>query len=217
MSPSQDPVSPIPPSPEDAAPSPEDAARSPDGDATADITTLLKHAGGDSAAASELYRRVHETLQRIARRRMRRERSDHTLQATALVHEAWIRLLGDQPVDWSDRAKFYAAAAESMRRILIDHARRRGAARRGGDRRRLPASLVDLAAQDDAERILAIDDAISQLEREEPDVAAVVRLRFYAGLTIDEVAAALGQSPRQVDRLWSYARARLYRDLSPDD
>ena len=93
----------------------------------------------------------------------------------------------------------------------------RGAARRGGDRRRLPASLVDLAAQDDAERILAIDDAICRLEREEPDVAAVVRLRFYAGLTIDETAATLSLSPRQVDRLWSYARARLHRDLSPED
>ena len=210
MSASQDQVSPIPPSP-------EEAARSPDGDAAADITTLLKHAsGGDSVAASELYRRVHDTLQRIARRRMRRERSDHTLQATALVHEAWIRLLGDQPVDWTDRAKFYAAAAESMRRILIDHARRRGTARRGGDHRRLPANLVDLAAQDDAERILAIDDAICRLEREEPDVAAVVRLRFYAGLTIDETAATLSLSSRQVDRLWSYARARLHRDLSPE-
>lgn len=182
-----------------------------------DITELLKQASNaNSSAAGELYRQVHETLQRIARRRMRRERADHTLQATALINEAWLKLIGDQPVDWPDRARFYAAAAESMRRILVDHARQRGSAKRGGAKPRLPANLLDLVADDDAERIIAMDDAIAQLERDEPDLAAVVRLRFYAGLSVDDTAAALGQSARNVDRLWSYARAKLYRLLSPE-
>ncbi len=173
-------------------------------------------AGVSHRTETELYRMVHQTLRHIAQQRMRRERKDHTLQATALVNEAWLRMTGDKTVAWSDRGEFYAAASDAMRRILIDHARRHRAARRGGRHRRTPLSVVDLAADNDAEEILALEEAVTRLEKDEPEVGAVVRLRFYAGLTIDETAAALNISPRHVDRLWAYARARLLRMLSSD-
>jgi RNA polymerase sigma factor (TIGR02999 family) len=145
---------------------------------------------------------------------MTAERPDHTLQPTALVHEVYLRLIGDEPIKWSTRAHFFSAAAEAMRRILIDHARRRGRLKHGGGRRRVPLSVVDLAAQDNLDEILTLDDAIRRLQEQEPDVAQVVNLRFYAGLGIDDTAAALGVSPSTVDRLWKYARAWLYREVA---
>lgn len=179
------------------------------------VTSLLNGAaGGDRVAATELFRRVHHTLRRIARQRMCFERKDHTLQPTALVNEVWMKLIGGKPIDWSGRRHFYAAAADAMRHILIDHARQRGAAKRGGENKKLPLNITDLAIRDDPQEILAIDDAISRLEQEEPDIGAVVRLRFFAGLSIEETAAALDQSPRNINRLWTYARARLYRILN---
>ncbi len=141
---------------------------------------------------------------------MQRERAGHTLTATALVHEAYLRLApaGLRP---EDRPRFFHAAAEAMRRILIDHARRRGAAKRGGGRRRLEEieNVADLARDEQPEVTLALDAAIGELEAEDAAAAAVVRLRFYAGLTGEQTAEVLGLSPRQVDREWVYARTFL--------
>jgi RNA polymerase sigma factor (TIGR02999 family) len=156
-------------------------------------------------------------LRKIAQQRMSEERSGHTLQATALVHEAYLRLVGDSEVHWQGRGHFFAAAAEAMRRILIEHARGRARVKRGGEHgappKRVPLNVLDLAAEGDPEEILMLDDAIRRLEMEDPQAGCVVRLRFFAGLSMDETAAALGVSPSSVDRDWAYARARLQRML----
>jgi RNA polymerase sigma factor (TIGR02999 family) len=157
---------------------------------------------------------VYEHLRAIAQRQMNQERPGHTLTATALVHEAFLRLapgLSDGP----RRAEFYHAAAEAMRRILVDHARRRGAAKRGGGRTRVPdiQSVLDLARDDQLDDVLALDEALLRLEKEDEEAASVVRLRFFAGLTGDQAAAVLAISPRQVDRAWAFARAFLARAL----
>lgn len=181
------------------------------------VTRLLGEAERGSAHASEqLLPLIYAQLKELARHRMADERAGHTLQATALVHEAYLRLVGDREVRWSGRAQFFAAAAEAMRRILIDHARARGSAKRGGDLRRVPLSVVDLASADQLDEILAVDEAVSRLEKVAADVAAVVRLRFYAGLSVQEVADALDISPRTVERQWAFARAWLFRELNYD-
>src|SRR5262249_19377511 len=151
----------------------------------------------------------------IARRRMSAERHEHTLQATALVHEAYLRLLGDDgaALAWSSRAHFFSAAAEAMRRILIEHARGRGRVKRGGGRKRGPVDVIDLASAENPEDILALDAAICRLEERDPQAARIVRLRFYAGLSVEEAAEALGISPRTVKRDWAFARAWLYEQL----
>jgi len=161
--------------------------------------------------------RVYEELRAIAQARMAAERQEHTLQATALVHEAYMRLVGDGGLAWADRAQFYHAAAEAMRRILIEHARKRGRVKRGGDRKRLPVSVLDLAAAEDSAEILAVEEAIRRLEGEDREAAAVVRLRFFAGLSVEETSQALARSPRSVAREWAYARARLFQFLNEAD
>jgi RNA polymerase sigma factor (TIGR02999 family) len=151
---------------------------------------------------------------------MAAERAEHTLEATALVHEAYVRLVGGEPIAWEGRQHFYLVAAEAMRRILIDHARARSGPRRGGDRRRVPLNnVLDLtaAADDNLPEILALDDAVSRLDKVSPTVAAVVRLRFYAGLSVEETADALQISPRTVKREWTYGRAWLARELGAFD
>jgi RNA polymerase sigma factor (TIGR02999 family) len=182
---------------------------------TAQITRMLNDIahGGSDAARQDLLQCVYDQLHAIAQRRVASERPGHTLQATALVHEAYLRLIGDTPTPWRDRGHFYLAAAEAMRRILVDHARARRADKRGGDRRRLPLSVCDLANNDDPEQILALDAALLRLQEEDAGGAEVVRLRFFAGLTVEETAAALGVSERSVKREWAYARAKLYRYL----
>ena len=157
---------------------------------------------------------VYDQLRAIAQQRLNAENSGHTLQATALVHEAFLRIGQNRQVPFRDRAHFFATAAEAMRRILIDHARAKGAAKRRPPGRDL-FSVIDLAEHPDAEEILALDRALERLEGAEPEVAAVVRLRFFAGLSVDETAEALDMSPRQVDRLWAYARAWLWREVRP--
>ncbi len=170
-------------------------------------------------AAQDLLPLVYDQLRRLARQRMAQERVGHTLQATALVHEAFARLSGPGGAGgarFANVAHFYHAAAEAMRRILIEHARSRGAEKRGGAVRRVSfTTVLDLAAAPDPAEILAFDEAILRLEQETPDAAEVVRLRFYAGLSVEETAAALGVSPRTVNREWQYARAWLYRVLGP--
>ena len=173
---------------------------------TPDITRLLE--GG----AGELLPLVYEQLRRQAQGMMAGERSGHTLSATVLVHEAYLKLVGPREIPWAGRAHFYAAAAEAMRRILLDHARARG--RRGGGARPL-TEVGDVAAlaEADPDQIVAVDDAVRRLESEDPEAAAMVRLRFYAGLSVEQAAEALGVSARTGARLWTYARAVLYRKL----
>jgi RNA polymerase sigma-70 factor (ECF subfamily) len=169
----------------------------------------------DAIGRGSLVATVYGELHRIAKQRMRGERSDHTLQATALVHEVFVRLTENRGAPWKGKAQFFVAAAEAMRRVLIDHARRRGADKRGGARQRVPLNVADLAHVEDPAQVLALDEAILRLEQEEPRAAAVVRMRFYAGLGVDETAEVLGQSRRTVLRDWEYARAWLHAALDP--
>lgn len=184
------------------------------------VTQILQRVdSGDAAASEELLPLVYEQLRRCAEVAMRGERAGQTLQATALVHEAYVRLLGERE-SWQGRAHFFHAAARAMRQLLIERAREKGRIKRGGDGaagsgpKKVAVNLFDLAAEAPADEILALDEAMTALESRDPDVAAVVRLRFYAGLTVDETALALGVSPRQVDRLWSYARAVLFEHVA---
>ena len=180
----------------------------------ADITRMLQAASdGDSSAVSALFAQVYEELRSIAGQHMRGERRDHSLGATALVHEAYVRLLGAELLRVRDRAGFFHAAAEAMRRILIEHARQRGRQKRGGTARRIPLDVVDLAAEEQFDEFLAVDEALRRLEREDAHVAEVVRLRFFGGLSVDDVASVLESSPRSVARDWAYARAWLFRAL----
>ena len=180
---------------------------------TAEVTRLLGAAG---PVSEQLLPLVYAELRKLAASRMNAERPDHTLQPTALVHEAYLRLAGDRERPWANRAHFFAAAAEAMRRILIDHARAKQGPQRGGGRRRLPLDVVDLATTGDPDQIMALDEAIARLERQDPDAGRVVRLRFYAGLDIEETGLALGISPRTVKREWAFARAFLLRELERD-
>lgn len=189
------------------------------GDAKQPITQLLQEAAaGNRLAENALLEHVYDQLRVIARERMKHERAGHTLQATALVNEALVRLIPSAKQDgsaftWRDRAHFYRAAAEAMRRILIDHARQRGRQKRGGSVKRDVMNVCDLAALDDSDEILALDDVISRLQGEDGFAAEIVRLRFFAGLTVEQTAEALGVSPRTVKREWAYARARLFHLL----
>ncbi len=178
-----------------------------------DATVLLAAAAaGDAAAADRLLPLVYEQLRRAAELHLAGERPGHTLSATAIVHEAYLKLVGPREVPWAGRAHFYAAAAQAMRRILVDHARARAA--RGGSRVPLEAiGDVGALATADREQILAVDAAVARLEAEDPETGAVVRLRFFAGLSVDQTAEALGISPRSAARLWTYARAVLFRTL----
>jgi RNA polymerase sigma factor (TIGR02999 family) len=156
---------------------------------------------------------VYQQLRELAARRMANERTGHTLQPTALVHEAYVRLLG-QRKRWNNSGEFYLAAAEAMRRILIDHARANGSQKRGGRQHRLPLnSLLELAGSDRFEEILSLDELILRLEKVSASAAQVVRLRFFAGLSTQEAADALGVSVRTLQREWNFARAWLAREL----
>jgi RNA polymerase sigma factor (TIGR02999 family) len=185
-------------------------------DVPSEVTRLIDDLGkGSPDAACALLPLVYEQLRELARHRMADERAAHTLQATALVHEAYIRLVGGgRPAGWGGRAHFFHAAAEAMRRILIEHARAKGRVKRGGTaRQRVPMNVVELAVEHDPCEILDLDDAICRLDEQSPDLAAVVRLRFYAGLSIEETAEVLGCSAQTVKRDWSYARAWLFHRL----
>jgi len=172
---------------------------------------------GRGEASNQLLPLVYDQLRAIARQRMNEERAGHTLQATALVHEAYLRLVGDENMAWADRSHFYAAAVEAMRRILIDHARRRGAVKRGGDWRRAAVNVASLALDENLDSFLALDDAFLRLEEQDPKAAQVVRLRFYAGLSIEDTARILEVSPRTVKREWTYARSWLLHRLENEE
>ena len=185
-----------------------------------DVTRLLDAAAaGEPQAAADLLPLVYAELRKLAAARLAAEPAGHTLQPTALVHEAYVRLVdGHQPRDWNGRGHFFAAAAEAMRRILVDHARRRKSAKRGGHRERLDLDAIDAAVADWPEDLVALDEALARLAVVDPKAAQLVHLRFFAGLPIPEVAEMLRMSPRTADRLWAYARAWLHqavRDIDP--
>lgn len=169
--------------------------------------------------ANELLSVVYDELRRLAARKMNRENPGQTLQATALVHEAWLRLGGDRQPQWHDRHHFLAAAAEAMRRILIDNARRKKARRHGGEVERVDFDLdsLELAAGMDNDQLLALHEALDALAAHDHVKAELVKLRFFAGLTLSEAAAALGLSEPTAKRYWSYARAWLYREMTRAD
>jgi RNA polymerase sigma factor (TIGR02999 family) len=180
---------------------------------TNDLTLLLQAAGEGRASQAELFPLVYAQLRELARRQMGGERVGHSLQPTALVHEAWLRLGGNDAVSWQGRAHFFASAAEAMRRILVDHARSRNAQKRGANSQRLPLDAVELAAADDPWQVLALDEALGRLEERDERLARVVRLRFWAGLDEREVAELLQLSERTVRNDWKLARAWLAREL----
>lgn len=178
----------------------------------ADVTQLLDAlAGGDPNAGADLLPLVYAELRQLAAARMAGERPGQTLDATALVHEAYLRLVGPgRPDRWAGRGHFFTAAAEAMRRILIEAARRKHGPRRGGGRSRVTADLDRLAATADDPALLDLDEALDALAAESPVRAELVKLRFFAGMTTPEAAAALGVSVATAERYWAYARARLY-------
>ena len=181
-----------------------------------EITLILNRIEqGDSQATEELLVLVYDDLRKLASSKMAREVASLTLQPTALVHEAWLRLGGDQQPDWQNRAHFFAAAAESMRRILIDRARSRHAVRHGGGQVRLNVDDLELAEAPDDDRVLAINDALEKFALVEPQKAELVKLRYFAGLTVEEAAQTLGISEPTAKRWWTYARAWLFREIRP--
>jgi RNA polymerase sigma factor (TIGR02999 family) len=177
------------------------------------VTRLLDAAvGGDPRAAADLLPLVYDELRKLAAARMAEEQQGHTLQPTALVHEAYVRLTGgDQPREWNGRVHFFAAAAEAMRRILVDHARHKKSLKGGGGWARAELREDAVAAPEGPDEVLAVDDALAGLAAADPQAAELVKLRYFAGLSVDEAAAALDISPRSADRLWAYARAWLQR------
>lgn len=181
----------------------------------ADVTQLLDAAAaGDPQAAADLLPLVYDELRKLAAARMAKETPGHTLSATALVHEAYLRLVaGGQPRDWNGRGHFFAAA-EAMRRILVDHARHKLTHKAGGELNRVDLSDELTTSDVPPAELVAIDEALTQLERHDPQAAGLVKLRYYAGLSHQEAADALGISRRVADRIWALARAWLYRQIA---
>src|SRR3954451_21044817 len=181
-----------------------------------DVTQVLNAIEqGDPRAAAELLPLVYDELRKLAAAHLADEKPGQTLQPTALVHEAYVRLVSPEPDQhWGGRAHFFAAAAEAMRRILLDAARRKGRRKRGGGRGRRDLDGIDPAAPEDSDDLLALDEALGRLAAADPQAAELVRLRFYAGLPIPEVARILGISPRTADRTWAYARAWLHQAVA---
>jgi RNA polymerase sigma factor (TIGR02999 family) len=180
-----------------------------------ELTRILNEIGqGDPRASAELLPLVYEELRRLATERMAQERPGQTLQATALVHEAYLRLVGGgDAVEWDNRWHFFGAAAEAMRRVVLNQARDRKRLKRGGNFRRLSLESIDLASDEDVESFVAISEALDQLAQADATAAEVVKLRFFAGLKQREVAAALGVSLRTVEREWAFAQAWLFDRL----
>ena len=188
----------------------------PPADPTADLTVLLRKAeGGDEAAAHEILPLVYGELRRLAAAKLAHEAAGQTLQPTALVHDAWLRLGGDKQPHWDNRAHFFGAAAEAMRRILIDNARRKQRDKHGGGLRRVNWENLDVAITTDSETLLAVDGALARLARHDPIGARLIELRFFAGLSNVEAARVIGLSERTAKRTWAYARAWLHKELTP--
>jgi RNA polymerase sigma factor (TIGR02999 family) len=173
---------------------------------------------GDPHAAERLLPLVYEELRKLAAAKLAQEKPGQTLQATALVHEAYLRLVDvEQAQQWNSRGHFFAAAAEAMRRILVDTARSKRAEHHGGGRRRVAVEVDDLAARQDDPKLLALDEALAKLEQQHPSKAQLVKLRYFAGLSIRAAAETLGISTATADRYWAYARAWLQREMTGGD
>ena len=183
-----------------------------------DVTRILSQIeSGDPSAAEQLLPLVYDELRKLAAARMAQEAPGQTLQATALVHEAYVRLVGGQPEQaWDNRGHFFAAAAEAMRRILVEQARRKGRLKRGGELIQQDLDEIDIAASTEPDEILAIDAALTRLTSTNGQAAQLVHLRYFAGLTIREAAEVLGVSSRKADQIWAYARARLLAEMGKD-
>ncbi|HNQ91125.1 MAG TPA: ECF-type sigma factor [Verrucomicrobiota bacterium] len=184
----------------------------------AEVTHLLMAIErGEAQAAEALLPVVYEELRRLAAMKLAREKPGQTLQATALVHEAWLRLVGHEPEAaqprWEGRRHFFGAAAEAMRRILIENARRKASGRHGGGLQRVELEQVEPAAAMPPDDLLALDEALQELAAVDPKTVELIRLRFYAGLTAEQAAEVLGISRRTADRMWSFGRAWLYRAM----
>jgi len=178
------------------------------------VTHILECIGrGEAQAANELLPLVYEELRKLAAVKMASENAGHTLQPTALVHEAWLRLVGDEDRKWNDRTHFFAAAAEAMRRILVDNARRKRAQRHGGGYQRVEMPEVALASAPCDDQVLAVNDALEEFARIEPQKAELVKLRYFVGMKIDEAAEVLGISVPTASRYWTYARAWLAEEI----
>jgi len=179
-----------------------------------DVTLILQAVRrGDGQAAEELLPMVYNELRQLAAARMAQESAGQTLQATALVHEAWLRMVGDGDRSWQNRAHFFGAAAEAMRRILIENARRKSRLKRGGGQVRLNIEELELAATTPDDKILLIDEALARLQMKDPQMARVVMMKYFGGMTNQEAAESLGVTERTVERQWAYAKAWLFRDI----
>lgn len=177
-----------------------------------DVTGLLRQwSDGDQQALGDLLPIIYDELRRVAHQYLHRERHEQMLQTTALVHEAYLKLIDQRSVNWQNRAHFFAIAAQAMRRILIDNARKRGAAKREGEK--IPLEDVAIISTDRAQHLLALDDALQRLEQIDPQQSKIVELRYFGGLTIEETAEAINLSPATVKREWAMARAWLYHEL----
>lgn len=179
-----------------------------------EVTRILEAAKwGDPKAAEDLLPLVYDELRRLAAAKMARERPDQTLQPTALVHEAWLRLVGNENQEWNGRGHFFGAAAEAMRRILVENARRKGAARHGGGQVRLDIQEIEIAPAPKDDELLAVSDALEKLGAHNRQMAELVKLRYFVGLTTEEAAEVLGISIRTADRWWNYSRLWLYQEI----
>jgi RNA polymerase sigma-70 factor, ECF subfamily len=180
-----------------------------------EVTRLLAELrSGDGKASGQLVELVYSELRRLAASCMRKERPDHTLQATALVHEAYFRLVGQREIEWQSRAHFFGIAAQIMRRILLDHARDRRAAKRGGGVRQVTLDDALMVTDDHLDNVLALDESLRKLALKDPAQSRLVELRFFAGMTVEESAEVLGISTATVKREWSHAKAWLLRDMN---
>jgi RNA polymerase sigma factor (TIGR02999 family) len=181
-----------------------------------DVTQILSEIEhGDPAAAERLLPLVYDELRKLAAAKLANEKPGQTLQATALVHEAYLRLVGAEKVqDWNSRGHFFMAAAEAMRRILVESARRKQQVGRGGDQRRIPIDLVQVETDTPSEDLLELDESLRRLEVQDATAATLVKLRYFAGMTMPQAAEALGMSLRTAERNWTYARSWLHRELS---
>lgn len=183
-----------------------------------DVTRILGAIDqGDARAVDKLLPTIYQELRQLAAQKLSREKPGQTLQATALVHEAYLRLVGSEGQDFRGRTHFFAAAAEAMRRILIENARRKHRLKRGGDQEKVDLNEAILAVDGPSEQVIALDEALGRLAQDEPAIAELVKLRYFAGLTLEQAAELLDISRRTATRHWTFARAWLYRQIGRDD